>query len=292
MPRGVPKSGFRNRKSSRVNVVDLALSRVDVRFQNTTETDQEIREKLTDRFNILQELTSSAISGDCRALIVSGPPGLGKSFSVEQALAKWDPAEENHTIIKGYVKATGLYRTLYQYREKHNVLVFDDSDSIFFDDVALNMLKTVCDTTERRKVSYLADYNMVDATSADLIPRSFDFEGTIIFITNMDFDHMIDRGTKIAPHLEALVSRAHYVDLAMKSRRDYLIRIEQVVEEGMLTNRGLSQEQQSDVMKFINSNQMKLRELSLRMAIKIADLRKSKANWEKVAQVTCLRQAK
>lgn len=289
MPRGVPKAGYRNRKQ-KVSVIELAMKAKNViAFEETRETDDQIREKLSDRFSVLQELTDNAVQGDIRSLIVSGPPGLGKSFTVEQALNKWDPEQLNHTIIKGYVKATGLYRTLYQYRQKNKVIVFDDADSIFFDDTALNMLKTVCDTTERRTVSYLADYNMVDGDSADLIPRSFDFDGTIVFITNMDFDRLIDSGSKIAPHLEAMISRSHYLDLEMKSRRDYIIRIEQVVQEGLLSTRGLTAEEQQDTMDFIYKNQANLRELSLRMAIKIGDLRKKKANWEKVARMTLLR---
>jgi len=289
MPRGVPKAGYRNRKQ-KVSVIDFALKAKNVvQFEETRETDDQIREKLSDRFSVLQELTDNAVQGDIRSLIVSGPPGLGKSFTVEQALNKWDPEQLNHTIIKGYVKATGLYRTLYQYRQKNKVIVFDDADSIFFDDTALNMLKTVCDTTERRTVSYLADYNMVDGDSADLIPRSFDFEGTIVFITNMDFDRLIDGASKIAPHLEAMISRSHYLDLEMKSSRDYIIRIEQVVQEGLLSSRGLTAEEQQDTMDFIYKNQSSLRELSLRMAIKIGDLRKKKPNWEKVARMTLLR---
>jgi len=260
-----------------------------IAFEETRETDDQIREKLSDRFSVLSELTDNAVQGDIRSLIVSGPPGLGKSFTVEQALKKWDPEQLNHTIIKGYVKATGLYRTLYQFRQKNKVIVFDDADSIFFDDTALNMLKTVCDTTERRTVSYLADYNMVDGDSADLIPRSFDFDGTIVFITNMDFDRLIDGGSKIAPHLEAMISRSHYLDLEMKSRRDYIIRIEQVVDQGLLSSRGLSDREVKDTMDFIYKNQSNLRELSLRMAIKIGDLRMKKPNWEKVCRMTLLR---
>ena len=289
MPRGVPKAGYRNRKQ-KVSVIDLAMKAKNViAFEETRETDDQIREKLSDRFSVLSELTDNAVQGDIRSLIVSGPPGLGKSFTVEQALKKWDPEQLNHTIIKGYVKATGLYRTLYQFRQKNKVIVFDDADSIFFDDTALNMLKTVCDTTERRTVSYLADYNMVDGDSADLIPRSFDFDGTIVFITNMDFDRLIDGGSKIAPHLEAMISRSHYLDLEMKSRRDYIIRIEQVVDQGLLSSRGLSETEVKDTMDFIYKNQSNLRELSLRMAIKIGDLRMKKPNWEKVCRMTLLR---
>ena len=137
----------------------------------SNETDREIDKKLKNRFSILKLMTQAAISGDVKSLIISGPAGLGKSFTVEEALENWDPEEENHTVVKGYVKATGLFRTLWEYREKGQMIVFDDSDSIFNDDTTLAMLKAVTDSTEKRKVSYLADYDMVDS-EANIIPRT------------------------------------------------------------------------------------------------------------------------
>jgi hypothetical protein len=251
------------------------------------ESEDAIEARISERFDILADLTNASIKGDARALIVSGPPGLGKSFTVERALTSWDPNETNHTIIKGYVKATGLYKTLYQYREEGQVIVFDDADAIFYDDVALNLLKACCDTTDRRRVSWRSEAKFIDEETAEIIPSSFDFNGTVIFITNLDMDGMVDRGHKIAAHLEALISRAHYIDLSLKTRRDYLIRIRQVIADGMLSN--LDIEQKCDVLTFIEVHADNLRELSLRMAIKIANLRVSNPNWERLARVTCLR---
>jgi hypothetical protein len=251
------------------------------------ETDAEIAEKLNDRFSILEMMTKAAVNGDARALIVSGPAGLGKSFTVEQELAEWDPNENNHTIIKGFVRATGLYKTLYNYREAGQVIVFDDADSVFYDDVALNLLKAVCDTNEKRRVSWLTEGVMVDEESGERVPRGFEFNGTIVFITNLDFDAMIDKGHKLAPHLQALMSRAHYIDLAMKTRRDYVVRIKQVLEKGLLKKSGLTESQERDVVEFIEANTDRLRELSLRMALKIGAIRKIGETWQKVARVTC-----
>ncbi len=282
MPRGVPKNGVR--------MTSKRLAALVEKEENVLpfETDVEIETRQAERFEILQTLTDSCLKGDTRSLIVSGPAGLGKSFTVERELANWDPTSADHTIIKGFVKATGLFKLLWQHRLKHQVLVFDDADSIFFDDTTLAMLKAVCDTTETRSVSYLADYDMIDEKSAEIIPKTFVFEGTIIFISNMDFDKEIERGHKLAPHLAAMVSRSHYIDLAMKTRRDYLIRIKMVVRQGMLKDRGLTDIQQFDVMEFIDDENANLRELSLRMAIKIADLRKNnESNWKKIARVTC-----
>lgn len=292
MPRGVPKKGYRmtaKRKAAIASGVSFKAKDFEVEEQISNETDQQIWDKLIERFDIMETMTDAAIKGDARSLIISGPPGLGKSFGVEKALNAWDPFEKKYSVVKGYVKATGLYKLLYQHRRANQVIVFDDCDAVFGDDVTLNMLKAVCDTTKRRRVSYLSEYKMVDEDSSDVIPNSFDFEGTIIFITNLDFDALIERGHKIAPHLNALISRSHYIDLAMKSKRDYLIRIKQVVSQGMLDDLGLTKKQSTQVMNFIDQNQDGLRELSLRMAIKIGNLCKSSNKWEKVARVTCCR---
>jgi hypothetical protein len=252
------------------------------------ETDAEIEQKLADRFEILETMTDAAISGDARAVIVSGPAGLGKSFTVEKALAQWDPNAINHKIVKGYIRATGLYKLLYAHRAPGQVLVFDDADEVFLDDTAINLLKAACDSSDRRIISYITEGSLIDEETAERLPKSFQFEGTVIFITNYDFDAMIERGSKLAPHLQALVSRAHYIDMAMKTKRDYLIRIRQVVRAGLLRNNGLDDEAQLDVIDFIEDNQDRLRELSLRMALKIAAIRRrGSANWKKVARVTC-----
>jgi len=287
--RGKPKRGFRLTKK-RIAAGWTAqghqpVATTPVVEEVSNETDTEIFSRLQERFEIIKQLTETCVKGEARALIVSGPAGLGKSYTVERALADWDPNAINHTIIKGYVRATGLYKTLYQYRNPGQVIVFDDADYIFFDDIALNLLKAVCDTTEQRVVSWLSEGVLVDEETSDVIPRHFEFDGTIIFITNYDFDHMIEKGHKLAPHLQALVSRSHYIDTSMKTRRDYLIRIRQVVEQGLLKH--LSKTERDDVVSYIESNHTSLRELSLRMALKIGAIRKTASNWERVAHVTC-----
>jgi len=291
MPRGVPKSGFRAPRGSRIaNKAQDLYAAAKPQLVVSNETDAEISARLTERFDILKDLAEAAIAGDARALIVSGPAGLGKSFTIEKTLEKWDPEGRDHTIVKGYVRATGLFKLLWQHKDAGKVLVFDDADTIFFDDTSLNLLKAVCDTTDKRVVSYLTEGKLVDEDTAMVIDNRFEFDGTIIFITNYDFDAMIEKGHKLAPHLQALVSRAHYIDLAMKTARDYMVRIKQVIDAGLLKGRGLTADEEKDVVDFITKNQAKLRELSLRIALKVAVIRKSnKKNWEATARVTCCR---
>ena len=285
MPRGVPKSGFRNRKSLARRVGELNALPIDIEPVQT-ETDEEIDVRIRERFEILADLTNATVSGDSRALIVSGPPGLGKSYTVENILSNLD--EYYYTVIKGFVRATGLYRILYEYRNKGQVIVFDDADSIFFDDAALSLLKAACDTTERRIISWRAETNM-KLDDGDSLPTSFEFEGSVVFITNMDFDRIVDNQAKFHEHVAAMISRAHFVDLTMRSRRDYLVRIKQVIGQGMLRDR-LTQPQVTQVVDFIEENMDSLRELPLRMAIKIASTMKSNPEkWERICRMTCMR---
>jgi hypothetical protein len=112
----------------------------------------------------------------------------------------------------------------------------------------------------------------------------------VIFITNYDFDDLIARGSRLAPHFEALVSRSHYLDLAMKTKMDYVVRIKQVVKAGMLREKGLTSIDEATIVDFVEKNMDNLRELSLRMVIKLATLMKMNSmNWQKLAKQTCFR---
>jgi hypothetical protein len=275
MPRGVY-----NRSKARRSFVSAPI---------VVETDSEIASKLTERFQILEDLAKAATSGEIKALIVSGPAGLGKSYTVEQVISAFDPDGIRSEHIKGYARATGLFKTLYRRRNKGDIIVFDDADAIFFDDVSLNLLKAATDSSDRRTISWLSEAKFED-DDGDILPRRFEFKGTIIFITNLDFDAMIDKGHKLAPHMQALISRAHYVDLAMKTRRDYYIRIKQVVATGLLSKAGYDHNEEHDVMSFIDCYFDKLRETSLRVVLKVAALRKSNPQrFESMARVTVCR---
>jgi len=286
MPRGVPKSGFRmTRKRVAAQFAPKVVKPVVV------ESVAEIETKLTDRFEALEVMADATGRGINRSLIVSGPAGLGKSYTVEQKMAELEKKGFHVTYIKGYVRPLALYKLLYGSRFTNSILVFDDSDSIFHDDVSMNLLKGACDSTDRRMLHWLSR-SLDNETDEDgeSVPEKFEFEGSIIFITNYDFDNMIESGSKLAPHFAALVSRSHYLDLSMKTKMDYLVRIKQVVRGGMLKSRGFNDVDSVLVMQFIENNVERLRELSLRMVCKIAGLYKmDRVNWQKLAKQTCFR---
>ena len=255
------------------------------------ETDEETIERIRERFDILEDMTRACKKGDVRAMIVTGPPGVGKSFGVEKVLGKHDliadlsdkPAK--YQVVKGAMSAIGLYCKLYNYADKDNVLVFDDCDSVLFDEVCLNMLKAVLDSGKKRTISWKAESQ---ALRREGIPDRFDFKGGCIFITNVNFENV--RSKKIKDHLEALMSRCHYIDLGMDSIDDKFIRINQIVRDGMLKEYGFSKDFEKEIIDFMHENAERLREISLRMVLKIADLAKMNFdNWKGLARSTCMR---
>jgi hypothetical protein len=260
----------------------------------TTETDEQAMDRIRERFDILHEMTKACVAGDIRAMIVSGPPGVGKSFGVEQEIDKATMFDQiagkrlRAEVVKGAATPIGLYKTLYKYSDPNCVVVFDDCDSILLDDLALNLLKGALDTGKKRKISWLSESR---ALSNDGIPDSFDFKGSAIFITNLKFDKM--RSQKLRDHLDALQSRCHYLDLTLDTMRDKILRIKQIAKDGVLfANYDFEPAVQDEIIDFMSTNQDRLREMSLRMAIKIADLRKmSVMNWRRLAETTCMKPA-
>ena len=255
------------------------------------ETDDEIYARLGERFEILDEMTKAVRSGDVRAMIVSGPPGVGKSHGVEAVLSKdglFDKLADRkpkYEVVKGAMSAIGLYAKLYEFSNKGNVIVFDDCDSILMEELSLNILKGALDSSERRFISWNTDSRILRSEG---IPDRFEFKGAAIFITNIKFEHV--RSKKLRDHLNALESRCHYIDLQMDTAREKILRIKQVVgDHGMLDRYEFDQMQKDEIIKFVEDNQSKLRELSLRMVLKLADLRKSfPKTWTAMAKTTCM----
>ena len=258
------------------------------------ESDESILNRLRERFGILDDMTRAVKSGAVRAMIVTGPPGVGKSFGVEKVLSKHDLMADiandsklkKYEIVKGAMSAIGLYSKLYEYSDKKSILVFDDCDSVLLDDLSLNILKAALDTSKKRMIHWNTDSRLLRSEG---VPNSFEFKGGAIFITNIKFDHV--KSKKLKDHLEALESRCHYLDLTIDTEREKLLRIRQVVSEcGMLDSYELDDAAKLEVVDFVDEYKARMRELSLRTVLKVADLRVSFPDkWKSVAEVTCMR---
>jgi len=255
------------------------------------ETDEQIMDRIGKRFKILDDMTRAAKEGDIKAMIVSGPPGVGKSYGVEEQLNKDSAFEDisgqrrKFEVVKGAMSAIGLYAKLYKYSDPKNVVVFDDCDSVLLDDLSLNILKAALDTSKKRYISWNTDSRLLRSEG---IPDRFEFKGSAIFITNIKFENV--RSKKLKDHLEALESRCHYVDLTIDGEREKMLRIKQIVRDGMLDDYDMPQERKDDLLEFISENKARLRELSLRTVLKIADLAKSfPTDWRDYASTTVMK---
>ena len=255
------------------------------------ESDEQIMDRIGKRFKILDDMTRAAKEGDIKAMIVSGPPGVGKSYGVEEQLNKDSAFEDisgqrrKFEVVKGAMSAIGLYAKLYKYSDPKNVVVFDDCDSVLLDDLSLNILKAALDTSKKRYISWNTDSRLLRSEG---IPDRFELKGSAIFITNIKFENV--RSKKLKDHLEALESRCHYVDLTIDGEREKMLRIKQIVRDGMLNDYDMPQERKDDVIEFIDENKKRLRELSLRTVLKIADLAKSfPTDWRDYASTTVMK---
>jgi len=263
----------------------------ETRSSGNTETDEAAIERISNRFEILNEMTEAIAQQKVKGMIVSGPPGIGKSYGVETTLMKYSTFDDiagkrrKFEVVKGAMSAIGLYKKLYEHADRGHVVCFDDCDVILYDDLALNLLKAALDTGRKRTLQWGTESRFLHAEG---VPNSFEFEGGIIFITNVKFDNV--KSKKLRDHLEALQSRCHYLDLTIDSMRDRMLRIKQIVRAGMLDKYSMSDDTKQTLVQYIMANKHRLREISLRMVLKIADLWKMAPDrYQQLAEQTCMR---
>lgn len=271
-------ASIKSRMRATSNVVPLALAGLMVTTPTDAEpvveeTDEEVDARIATRYATFERMAARVAKGTCRSLIVSGAPGLGKSFTVLQALAE---ADTDHEVIRGSISAVGLYVALWNNRETGQVLVLDDCDAVFQDDTALNLLKAVLETGKRRRVSWKKQA----AWLAELgIEDQFDFQGGVVFLSNIPFAKRIASGSPIGKHLEALIDRSLYLSLGVQGEREIVARIRQVAP-ALLADAGLTDDETSEVLGFIAENAGRFHTLSLRLVSQVAELMQADpSNW-------------
>jgi hypothetical protein len=275
MPRGVPAAGFRMTKN-RVGMLD---SNGVLTENNAAES----RFSIIDRFEFVSDMVRMLAQGIQASVIVTGPGGLGKSFTVMEALNTAGLMDitlvddlpigfslnggKTFRVIKGYSTAKGLYRTLYENRE--GVVVFDDCDSVLRDPVSLNLLKAALDSYDKRVISWRADIRDED------LPTSFLFNGRVVFISNQS-SNSID---------QAIITRSMAVDLSMTTaqkieRMRWLISKDDFMPEYEI-------DYKTDAIELIASLMNSVKELSLRTLIQVTKIRKAGGpRWRDLAEYT------
>ncbi|WJZ27962.1 hypothetical protein NCTGTJJY_CDS0083 [Serratia phage 92A1] len=251
------------------------------------QTDEELRVIIRKRFNVMSIMADGMVSGSIRSLIISGAAGVGKTYELDLKLnAAQDAGKIEYHMINSKCSAIGLYVKLYEAKHKNSVLLLDDVD-VFSDMDTLNILKAALDTGEKRTICWNTASSWLEDQD---IPRAFEYEGTCVFITNMDIDRELDKGGKLAPHINALVSRSVYLDLKVHTNREIMLRVEDIImNTSMLQKRGLVNSQVIEVLDWMKTNMSQLRNVSLRTALHISDFVKTDSrNWKDIAEVTQL----
>lgn len=258
------KAGYRN----------VAIKGEDVTAE--VEEDTQSQWDINTRFDFVTQLVDMVARNKAVSLIVTGPGGLGKTHTVRAALESAglkdasgfdaETAEGSFKMIKGYSTAKGLYRELFYNRD--SVIVFDDTDSILKDPVALNLLKGALDSYDKRIISWNAD--MKD----DDLPRSFVFNGRVIFISNLKRSQMD----------AALKTRAYVVDLAMNLQQKIDRMAVLAASEEFMPQMPVKYKQ--DALKLIQDMGHRAKEVSLRSLQAVTRIRAAGGNWRALAEYT------
>lgn len=180
-----------------ISDIKMALQK-EVKVQTVSDSKTQEAEKKFDEqtkdpkraFKEMQVYVKTVLKGMQPGVILCGAPGIGKTYRILQQLkAAGYHDGHNMCIIKGKCTTRSLYLSLYEYRDKGNILVIDDADALVgpkAPEDCINILKAALDSTsaeEGRKVSYRIAGKLMDDEGVD-IPKTMYYNGGVIVITN------------------------------------------------------------------------------------------------------------
>jgi len=270
----VVKSKYESAVKSRLAEMSGTIVEAQKAFEEKSE-----KFDINTRFGFVEKLVNMVASGVQPSAVITGEGGLGKTYTVTKTLEAngykdiSDLADfqvgavintrKCFTFVKGYSTAKGLYRTLFE--NNKSIIVFDDCDAVLKDPVALNILKGALDSYGKRIISWNADMRDDD------LPKSFNFEGRVIFISNMNQDK-ID---------QAIRSRSMMIDLSMTTnqkidRMEHISKLDEFLPE-------YDSSVKADALALIRAIKDDVKEISLRTLIAVAKVRASNKDWKDLA---------
>lgn len=269
-------------RSKYKDAVERRLSEMGATFDFEAQADaaaaRDAKFGINTRFGFVEKLVTMVAAGVQPSAVITGEGGLGKTFTVTKTLndagyqdisdlAEFQVGEvlsrKTFITVKGYSTAKGLYRTLFE--NNKSIIVFDDCDAVLKDPVALNLLKGALDSYGKRVISWNADMRDDD------LPRSFNFEGRVIFISNMD-QSRID---------QAIRSRSMMIDLSMTLDQK-IDRMEHIaLSDAFLPE--YDAKTKTDALALIREIKDDCKEVSLRTLISVTKVRASNKDWKDLA---------
>jgi hypothetical protein len=235
------------------------------------------------RFTFIEEVVDMVAAGDSKSVIITGDGGLGKTHTVMDRLASrglecaevaidGDEEEQeegttrrgagDYVVIKGFVTSRALYDLLYENRDR--LIVFDDCDSVWEVPTSVSLLKAALDSYDKRTISWLT------ATSPD-IPRSFEFTGRVIFVSNLHLGELD----------QAVLSRCLYVDVSMTTEE----KIERIRHVAPRVRPDMAQDAKDEVIELLDSVRDQIGDLNIRTFLKACEIRsRNSANWRDLVE--------
>lgn len=226
---------------------------------------------INQKFEFMNDLINMVVDGITCSLMVTGSGGLGKTRSVMKALEAKNLVDGGDYVkLTGYSTPRGLYEFLY--RNNGKLLIIDDCDSVFDTDTGVNVLKGALDSYDTRTVCWQGRETSRD-DDEDAIPRSFEFTGRVIFISN--------RTQEDVP--QPIRSRSMNVDLTMNIA-ERLDRIQSLLP-ALAQNAQLTNSEAAEAFNVIKDNAAIIRDINIRTMVMTLRVRKSHAHadWKQLA---------
>jgi len=235
---------------------------------------------MLEKFAAIEKLTKGIVTNNYKNLLITGAPGLGKTFGVLKVLQK----EKGVKYINGSISPVGLYCALYNNRKSNNTIVLDDADDILFKQDAINVLKCAMDTTQGREVTWEKYSNVL---LIENVPKQFTFEGKVIIISNLNFIGVKKKQTKTNIHLNALADRCLHLDLNSLTIDQKIERIAFLVNKHNLFAKIKRDDVRKEILDWISQNKNNLSEVNCRTAMKVCDIyQTNKQEWQTLARET------
>lgn len=233
---------------------------------------------LEENYANVEKYVKGICKGQYRSVIVNGPPGVGKSFSVETYLQQ-NAAQDTYKVVAGHMTPMSLYGNLYQHRNVGDVLVLDDIDSVFSKIEGINLLKAAMDTKPVRRINWESSSAIVVNLG---LPAGFEFKGSVVLISNIGFSR---KKSKLQEHLDALKDRSYSLQISSNTKEELYQQVcFMVVKKDLLKEYGLSASQQSEILDYIGDHLEEIEKISLRLAMKLAALMKAnREEWRSMA---------
>ncbi len=124
-------------------------------------------------FAELEQYVRAFAEAHLNLLMIFGPPGVGKSHCVRQALGGpvcW---------IGGQATPFGIYLKAYEHR--HEPIVLDDVDGLYADRTGIRLLKALGQTEQTKTLSWQSDAPTLERRG---IPRQFTTTSRVVLVGN------------------------------------------------------------------------------------------------------------